>query len=119
MDMLVSSAHKPDRCNNLTDYIAFIYDYLISELQLEPCGNINSLYLAAKNTNISGVPPSNGQGEWRGYRIARVPFHHSSHEFPLCLPSPADSPEPGPPYIPPQFLRQYHRNSPIIPLEDR
>ncbi|KAA6419409.1 MAG: hypothetical protein FRX49_10667 [Trebouxia sp. A1-2] len=106
-------------CNNLTDYIAFIYDYLISELQLEPCGNINSLYLAAKNTNISGVPPSNGQGEWRGYRIARVPFHHSSHEFPLCLPSPADSPEPGPPYIPPQFLRQYHRNSPIIPLEDR
>ncbi|DBA66070.1 TPA: hypothetical protein ACH3X2_003074 [Trebouxia sp. C0005] len=59
------------------------------------------------------------KGEWRGYRIARVPFHHSSHEFPLCLPSPADSPEPGPPYIPPQFLRQYHRNSPIIPLEDR
>ncbi|DBA86473.1 TPA: hypothetical protein ACH3X2_005455 [Trebouxia sp. C0005] len=41
-------------CSNLTDCIAFIYDYLIIELQLEPCGNINSLYLAAKNSNISG-----------------------------------------------------------------
>ncbi|DBA66582.1 hypothetical protein WJX79_008745 [Trebouxia sp. C0005] len=47
-----SSAHNG--CRNLTDCIAFIYDYLIIELQLEPCGNINSPYLAAKNSNISG-----------------------------------------------------------------
>ncbi|KAL0025326.1 hypothetical protein WJX79_006108 [Trebouxia sp. C0005] len=47
-------ASEKSRCSNLTDCIAFIYDYLIIELQLEPCGNINSLYLAAKNSNISG-----------------------------------------------------------------
>ncbi|DBA91004.1 TPA: hypothetical protein ACH3X2_004210 [Trebouxia sp. C0005] len=61
-DMLLRS--RLNGCNNLTDYIAFIYDYLISELQLEPCGNINSLYLAAKNTNISGGTCANELVSW-------------------------------------------------------
>jgi hypothetical protein len=40
-------------CNKLRD-IAFIYGYLIIELQLKSCGNIKVLYLAAGNTNIPG-----------------------------------------------------------------
>ena len=41
-------------CDSLTDYIAFMYDYPIIELQLKPCSNIKRLCLAAGHTNIAG-----------------------------------------------------------------